>query len=165
MKGMSNMKKRLIAVSNILFAIAAVLALAAGMNLTSMLDLSRDIISEAFPADYNVQIIGSNAVITDAEVFFNGSKAIVSSDSFNGTINKSDAIFTSTSADIISKNIVRSGMLFSLLAVLNIIAAAVPAFAAINLRTKASKLRRRRTARLECIANDQRSRNAVSAAA
>lgn len=163
---MLNMKKRLIAVSNILFAIAAVLALITGINMNSMLNLSRDFISEAFPINYDVKFIQKNgAVISDAEVYFNNGKAFISSESFNGSINEDDAIFTCTSSKAFSKNVVRSGMLFSLITVLNIAAVSVPAVMGANLRSKAAKIRRRKAVRLECISSNQHNSAAVSAAA
>lgn len=166
MKGMLTMKKRLIAVSNILFAIAAVLALITGINMNSMLDSSRDFVSEAFPINYNVQLVGkNNAVITDAEVYFNNGKAFISSESFNGSINTDDAIFTCTSSEAFSKNIIRSGMLFSLITVLNIAAVSVPAVMGANLRSRAAKIRRRKAVRLECVSSNQHNGVAVSAAA
>jgi len=166
MKGMLTMKKRLIAVSNILFAIAAVLALITGINMNSMLDLSRDFVSEAFPVNYDVKFVGKNsAVISDAEVYFNNGKAFISSESFNGSINADDAIFTCTSSEAFSKNIVRSGMLFSIITVLNIAAISVPVVMGANLRSRAAKIRRRKTVRLECVSSNQHSSMAVSAAA
>ena len=146
------MKKRLIAVSNIFFAIAAILALITGINIGSMLDLSRDFISEAYPVNYNVQFVGKNStVISDAEVYFNNGKAFISSESFNGSIDADDAIFTCTSNKLLSKNIVRSGILFSLITVLNIFAISVPAVIGANLRTRAAKIRRRKSVHLECV--------------
>jgi hypothetical protein len=140
------MKRKIKTVSNILIASAAVLALIIGFSLGAISDFSRSIIDRIFPVTYDVEFInGGQGTLHSANVVFNGETASVSSDTFKGTVDMNNAIFSCTDETARSQNTIRHGLLTMLVSSAAFSFAASVAWFGVEVRSLARRSVKRRS--------------------